>query len=118
VSKPFRRQVQELSPSKSNVVKHTVAIVADPGLRANAFATQGFALVFHQCDEGRHNKAKPASRQRGQLKTQAFAATRRQQGNRVSPRVQVENRTPLMGAEPVESPVFLEEGAELFRDGE
>ena len=112
----LRREVQELGFSESDVVQNAVAVVSDPGFRANALAPQRLALILHQGDEGSHDKAKATAGQCGELKAQAFAAPGGQQGKRVAPRMQIQHRPRLVGPQPVKAPVPLEEGTEFFRD--
>ena len=102
--------------SEPDVVQDTVAVVSDPGFRTNAFATQRFALILHQGDEGSHDKAKATAGQCRELKAQAFAAARGQQSKRVATRMQISHRARLVGTQPIKTPVLLEEDTEFLRD--
>jgi hypothetical protein len=96
---PLGRQVQKLGVPKANVVQNAIAVVAQPGLGANAPLPQLIALVFHQGHKRRNHEAKSASGQSGQLKAQAFSSAGGQQSHDVIPLGQIQDRADLVGAQ-------------------
>ena len=96
---PFGRQVQKLGAPKANVVQNAIAVVAHPGLGANAPLSQLVALVFHQGHKRGHHQAKSTSGQSGQLKAQAFSSAGGQQSHHVFSLGQIQDRADLVGAQ-------------------
>ena len=85
-----------------------------PTLLHAPFSSKAFTLVFHQCDEGRDDKAKSFSSKCGQLEAQTFSAPGWQQGQRVFSPPESKNRSHLMRAQCLETPVTFEKLLQWF----
>lgn len=116
VVQSFRREVQELSGAKPNVVQDPVPVGTDPSLGTKSHFAEGLALIFHQRNQRSNDQAKAASREGRQLEANAFSTSGRQKREGVSTCRQVQHRAYLMRPKLVVPPMFLEQGQEVFRD--
>ena len=116
VVQSFRREVQELSRAKPDVVQNPVSVGADPSLCTKSHFAEGLALIFHQRNQRSNDQAKAASGEGRQLEANAFPTSGRQKREGVSTCRQVQHRAHLMRPKLVVPPMLFEQGQEVFRD--
>ena len=110
----FRRDIKELQSTVSGLVVGQLQCIGVhariDGCRRDAFVDEVRHLVFHQRNEGRDDDAEAVHGHRRHLETDALAATRRQQRERVVPSHHRVDDVLLQRAEAGIAPILLQYG--------